>query len=231
MKILADLQLDPSQYFTERTAKDLIVLHHTVGASACSTFDAWQSAPDHIATAFLVERDGAIHQTFPPEGWAYHVGVKGARSLDRRSIGIEIASEGPLLEKDGEYFAFGRYAPSTRYTGPVYRHPETWRGRQIFAAYSPQAIESVIQLVDNLLTLYSIPRQTPADHLSADAVAYREFRGVLGHHQLRPDKTDVHPGFPWQELIDRCRLDLFGPGFVAPMIHASAEQLALRHPE
>lgn len=221
MNILTDLQLAPSQFFPEKTEKSLIVLHHTVGASACSTFDAWQSTPGHIATAYLIERDGTIHQSFPPDCWAYHVGVKGARDLDRRSIGIEIASEGPLLEKNGGYYAFGHCSTATRYTGPVYSRPEIWRGEQCFAAYTPAALASVYWLVDRLLTLYSIPRQTPADHLSADPQAYREFRGVLGHHQLRPDKTDVHPGFPWPELVTSCRLEL-----TVLRLQACAEQAA-----
>ena len=88
------------------------------------------------------------------------------------------------------------------------------------------ALESVFKLVDHLLTLYSIPRQTPADHLGVDPQSYREFRGVLGHHQLRPDKTDVHPGFPWDELMARCHLELTGSGMVIPKIQACADQAA-----
>lgn len=193
------------RYFPEKHPKDLIILHHTVGASAISTIDAWKANHRRIGTAYVVERDGTVHQVFPSECWAYHVGVKGDRSLDKRSIGIEIASEGPLLEQNGKFYAFGRVSKRAEYRGPVFTPAQPFRGHRHFAAYTPAAITATCELVEHLLSLYSIPRQTPTDHTSA-SVAYRTYQGVLSHAQLRADKSDVHPGFDWPQLIARCNL-------------------------
>src|SRR5919109_600338 len=108
MNVSLEWRLGAAEYFAHSHPKDLVVLHHTVGASARSTFESWRTDGKRIATAYIVERDGAIYEIFPPECWAYHIGVKGRRELDRRSIGIEIASEGALECRAGQYFAFGR---------------------------------------------------------------------------------------------------------------------------
>jgi N-acetyl-anhydromuramyl-L-alanine amidase AmpD len=85
------LRLTDDQYYKEETAKNLIVLHHTVGGSAKSTFDYWQGNPEHIAVSYIVERDGTIYEVFDPKYWAHHVGSKDPRNIavNKRSIGIE----------------------------------------------------------------------------------------------------------------------------------------------
>lgn len=209
------LRLSPSQVFAEGAgrAKDLIVLHHTVGGSARSTFDWWERGDSaRIATAYLLERDGTVHEVFDPRFWAYHLGLRGTGgAVDRRSIGIELACEGPLERADEvrvpapRFEAFGR-----AFTGEVYDHGEPWRGHRYWAAYTPSQVDSVIALVDHLCNVFAVPRQTPAHHLEASRELWN-FRGILGHHQLRADKSDLHPGFPWERLVSECSLDLVGP--------------------
>lgn len=197
------LRLPERQFLQEARPKDLIVLHHTVGGSARSTFDHWRDTSARIATAYLVARDGVIHEVFDPRFWAFHLGLAGTGGrVDRRSIGIEMASEGPLEEREGELFAFGR-----PFRGEVFEHGSSWRGQgRLWAAYTEAQLESVIALVDHLCQVFAVPRQTPADHLAFDPVLF-DFRGVVAHHQLRQDKSDLHPGFPWAELMARCRLE------------------------
>src|SRR5258707_1879369 len=210
MNISTDLRLPSGEFYLAKQPKDLIVLHHTVGGSAKSTFDYWRTDPQHIGTAYIVERDGTIFEVFPPECWAYHLGLKigPAGVVDKRSIGIEIASEGALLERDGKDYSFGRMTEQTAFTGAVFDNKTVWRDYRYFAQYGPAAIASVCQLVDKLLTQFSIPRQTPLNHSECDLAGYRNFKGVLTHCQLRTDKTDVHPGFPWNRLISSCKLTL-----------------------
>lgn len=197
------LRLTPGQYVDESHPKDLLVLHHTAGASARSTVAWWQQTGSRIATAFVVERDGTIHEVFDPRLWAFHLGIAHtAGRVDRRSIGIELASEGWLQEADGELRAFGR-----RFAGTVYDHGSKWRGHRHWAAYTPAQVEAAIELADHLCDVFAIPRRTPRDHFGFDA-GLVDFRGLCGHHHVRADKTDLHPGFPWGELIDRCRLQL-----------------------
>ena len=88
------LRLSDAQYLQESSPKDLIVLHHTAGASARSTFDWWQTGqPQRIATAYVVERDGTIFEVFDPRFWAFHLGLAGTGGhVGRRSIGIQMDS-------------------------------------------------------------------------------------------------------------------------------------------
>src|SRR5437868_10376792 len=65
MHISTDLRLPATEFFNAAQTKDLIVLHHTVGGSAKSTFDYWRTDPQHIGTAYIVERDGTIFEVFP----------------------------------------------------------------------------------------------------------------------------------------------------------------------
>lgn len=204
------LRLYPDQYYRRRHAKDLIVLHHTSGGSAASTVSWWNSNPSHVAAPYIVERDGTIHEVFDPEYWAYHLGLRGTGgSIDRRSIGIEIANEGGLLEHGGKHYRFDRILKSHEFNGSLYRHPANWRGYRSYAAYTPEQIDAVIRLTDYLLDRFRIPRKTPVRHDAYDA-SLQSFSGVLGHHHLRLDKSDVHPGFPWGRLVGECGLGVVG---------------------
>lgn len=201
------LRLPSTQYFGEAQRKSLIVLHHTAGASALSTFRWLASRPAPVAVAYLVARDGTIFELFDPRLWAYHLGVPGSGGgLERRSIGIELANEGALSGFSDALFAFGD--PSERFTGAVFDAGRPWRGHRWFAAYSEAQTEATIALVDHLLATFDIARQTPADHTGTlrDLV----FEGVISHHHLRADKSDLHPGFPWGLLVERCALTLAG---------------------
>lgn len=101
MQVDQSMRLTPDQYIPERQEKDLVVLHHTVGGTARSTFEWWQTGDreQRVATAYIIDRDGIIYEVFDPAHWAYHLGLKGAAGAhDKRSIGIELASEGGLRE-------------------------------------------------------------------------------------------------------------------------------------
>jgi len=184
--------------------KSLVVLHHTVGGSAASTFQYWMHDPRRVATAYLVERDGTVFEVFPPGMMAWHLGVKGGDELERRSIGIELCSEGGLEVRNGHAYAFG-----TRDLGPVAQlggriEYHDWRGFKCFDSYDPAQVDATIALVLDLCRRFSIPRlmPTPAECRGAgDLRRWYNYRGVLHHALLRPDKPDLHPGFPWERLF------------------------------
>ncbi|MEW6619257.1 MAG: peptidoglycan-binding protein [bacterium] len=200
--------LESKDYCANEIAKDLIVLHHTVGGTALSTINYWRSDRGRIATAYVVERDGVVYEVFAPKYWAFHLGLKGSGgAVDKRSIGIEIASEGGLIQREGKLYCFGKVSERTLFTQPYYDNGVPWRGYRFFDAYSDAQISSVIGLINGLCEQFKIPRQTPANHFDADD-SYRQFSGILGHHHLRRDKSDLHPGFPWQKVVNECRLKL-----------------------
>lgn len=97
-KIDTSLQLSPDQYYPEAIAKTQVVLHHTVGGTAKSTFDYWNNNEEHVGTALLVDRPGTIHQIFNPVFWAHHLGLEHRQNkrYNQVSIGVEIASWGAL---------------------------------------------------------------------------------------------------------------------------------------
>lgn len=98
LNILRHLRLSSGQYMQDVLRKTQIVLHHTVGGSAKSTFDYWQQSADRVATAYIVDRNGDAYEVFDPHYWAFHLGLKSAnnRRANMQSIGIELASEGAL---------------------------------------------------------------------------------------------------------------------------------------
>ena len=216
LEIDRSLRLPKTEYLLQRHKKSLIVLHHTVGGSARSTFEWWRTdstkagKPSRIGTAYLIERDGTIYEIFPPECWAWHLGLKGTRgAVDKRSIGIELCNEGPLINRAEWYYCFGRVSERTRYQEEVYDHGNDWRGQyRYFAVYPKRQVRATAALLRKLIEDFMIPSQTPRNHLQADLARYQKYRGVLGHAHLRTDKTDPHPGFPWKEIISACGLQL-----------------------
>lgn len=202
------IRLEEKDYIPVDTPKNLIVLHHTVGGSAKSTIEYWRTDPRRIGTAYVIERNGEIYEVFDPKHWAFHLGLEGTGgAVDKRSIGIEIASEGALIEREDKLYCFDKVSDRTLFTQAFFDYGEEWRDYRFFDAYSPEQITSIIVLINHLCDQFSIPRVTPANHLDADD-GYRQFAGILGHHHVRPDKSDVHPGFTWQQVIDGCRLTL-----------------------
>lgn len=196
-------------YIQEAHPKDLIVLHHTAGASAASTVRWWQDTNDRIATAYIVERDGTILEVFDPRHWAFHLGLRGAGGrVDRRSVGIEIASEGGLREEDGALYKFDQIKASHRVNKQdAYDHGTKWRGYRYFARYTTAQIDAVALLVDHLCATFHIPRRTPTAHFDFDKALW-DYQGIVGHHHVRTDKSDVHPGFDWARLQQKCSLAL-----------------------
>jgi hypothetical protein len=71
-------------------------LHHTVSSTMQSAWNWWNETEDHIATAFIIDKNGIIYRCFDEKYWAYHTGT-GAH-YDKHSIGIELVNEGSLIK-------------------------------------------------------------------------------------------------------------------------------------
>jgi hypothetical protein len=106
------LRLPEAEYFPGAERKSGIAIHHTVGGSAQSTFEWWLAdrtnggRPELTATAYIVARDGTIHEVFDPSAWAYQFGltwpVAARLRFERRFVGVELASAGGLIERAGQ---------------------------------------------------------------------------------------------------------------------------------
>lgn len=200
------LALDERQYYHTIVPKNLLVLHHTVGGTAASTVGWWERTPERIGTAYLIERDGTVYEVFPPEKWAHHIGKGSTLHDNQRSIGIELCSEGALLEKNGKFYAFDRISVATeRSPDEVEDIGFVWRGRRYFQKYTPAQLQACFEVVNVLCERFAIPRVglTPA---AAYIPQWHEFKGIIGHCHARADKTDVHPKFDWAGLYEHCNI-------------------------
>jgi hypothetical protein len=105
-------------------------------------------------------------------------------------------------------FCFDCILPRTEFTDAVYDCGYFWRGSyRYFAAYSSEQINAVAKLVDNLCGRFDVPRQTSADHLFYKPELH-DFQGIISHHHVRNDKSDVHPGFECNRVVDVCELGI-----------------------
>lgn len=210
------IPLASNQYYQGVYAKKQIILHHTAGGSAASSIAHWASNPDHIATPYVIDRDGTIYECFDPKYWAYHLGA-GIKSLEQSSIGIEICSYGSLAvalkDKPGKY----KKGDFLTYTGrvisadktvktlpfrpnvnPFIGNPDVSYTATVWEAYTPEQIAALKQLIPYLCDRFKITLQT-------DRKNFLEYQnpstlppGIWSHTTVRKDKIDV---FPQPDLI------------------------------
>ena len=198
------MRLPDSEYIPEPQPKSGIALHHTVGECARTTIDLWRrdkaarGTPRQVATAFVIDRDGTIYEAFDPACWAWQFGLPWRRAerlrFEQRFIGIEIASEGALTERDGRLYAYGLVTPVLeKPVSEAFECAAPYRGFRWFDRYEPEQLASLGRLVDQLCARFSIPRVYPEQPLAYYGHALAGFQGVIGHAMVRSDKSDPAP--------------------------------------
>jgi hypothetical protein len=215
------LRLPAEEFFPAPQTKSGICLHHTVGGTASSSIHHWKSDNSHVGTAYMIGRDGTIFEIFDPKNWAFEFGLRGwpdaeRFAFERRFIGIEIASEGGLIENDGKLYCFGTVSNRTWFSRDrAFDFGSSFRGFRYFAEYTDEQIASVIELVNHLCERFVIQRKVPAEFLKFYGRELKDFEGVIGHTHVRPDKTDPIPDLSfWQAVTDGCglaRIDVGSP--------------------
>ncbi len=195
--LTTNIDFPECEYIREKTAKQMIVLHHTVSSSGAYVDDWWKSdnGKSRVAVAFIVEKTGEIYQLFDPCYWAYHIGKGSTREDNMHSIGIEIVNEGPLVEKDGDFYW---NAGKTKYDAEVYTHKELWRGSKYYACYTDLQYKAVSELISHLCTNFNIPRSIITSYSFSQK--YFAHKGIVSHHNLRSDKSDVSVAFDYARL-------------------------------
>ena len=212
ININRSMRLPVEQYFPSSTAKNGIAVHHTVGGSARSTFEHWKNSADKVGTAYIIERDGTIYEVFEPEAWAWQFGLKWQDELriafEKRFIGIEIASEGALKEANGKLYCFDVISPRTeKNRNEAFDYGQDYRGYRYFDKYDPAQLDSLIALIDDLCTRFTIERKVPANPFDYHGEALKDFKGIIGHTMVRKDKTDPLPDITlWNQIINNCRV-------------------------
>lgn len=185
-----------NQYYKRAEAKTQVVLHHTVsGKGLEGDLNWWLSTPQRIATAFIIGRDGTIHQNFSSKYWAHHLGVKSKVFeahdiplkgnnvwLNIKSIGIELDSWGGLKEGDLQ-----------KVDGFVEHYPNKYRGYEYFETYTPKQVSSLRELLVYLCDKYNIPVGYNDDMWDVSKNALEGTPGIWSHTSFRKDKSDCHP--------------------------------------
>lgn len=206
------LRLPAAEHFPASQTKTGIAIHHTVGGSARSTFDWWQADRQMVGTAYIIDRDGTVHEVFDPSAWAWQFGLRWPNakriSFEKRFIGIEIASEGGLIESGGWLYCFDRVSDRTRKAREgTFDHGEPYRGYRYFDQYEKEQVDALVRLVDELCERFPIPRQVPSRFFDYYGEALARFEGIIGHTMVRTDKSDPLPDRAlWDRIVADCRV-------------------------
>ena len=78
---------------------ELVVLHHTAMLTAEAALARLCDPAAEVSAHYLVAEDGRIWRLVPEDARAWHAGAGawgGAGDVNSRSIGIELATAGPL---------------------------------------------------------------------------------------------------------------------------------------
>lgn len=197
MKFIKE-HLPKTEYYSEEYKKEQIYLHHTVSSTARSVFNWWPQDGVHVATAYIIDKDGTIYEAFNPKYWSYHLGLKGTNgAIDKKSIGIEIVNEGWLTKKNSVYYWFNG---AVIYKDEVIELDNKWRGQKYFAAYTPEQVKAAAILTKFLAYSLNIPFKHIGNLDYNENLAYN-FSGILSHCNVRTDKTDVSPAFPMDTFM------------------------------
>lgn len=220
--LLIEKLLPSSQYENSTTIKDFICLHHTAGYSADSTIAYWMGNKSKVATNFVLDRDGTIYLTVPLDKWAYHLGVnrngnqipksykKLGHEYDRRSIGIELASVGQLVLKDGVFYDVYKRAVHPDKVVQI----EKYKGYSHWEKYSQAQIESLELLLLYLFDKYPMIKEkaklktdySDIGEISQSALEMKD--AIVSHSSLVTCKYDTPPQPNLVKMLNQLHLKL-----------------------
>lgn len=190
-----------NQFYNEKTFKKYIFLHHTAGASASGAIEWWNSKPDHIATPYIIERDGAVYENFDPHLWSFALGVKGGTFIEKASIHIEIVSYGGLRKVGDSYLTAAPNSKTHIDPDEVVDLGSDYRGYRYFQKYTDEQVKSTLALIEYLLPLF--PGIKVQNNLTNFWLLNKNIfqlpSGIWSHTSVRPDKSDI---IPQKNLID-----------------------------
>jgi N-acetyl-anhydromuramyl-L-alanine amidase AmpD len=210
MNIVKTKQLKNTQFYPKADKKTMIFWHHTAGTTATGAIDWWNQTPEHVGTAFVIDRDGTIYQTFDPNNWAYHAGVKGDDDhIEKQSIGIEIVSAGNLQLEAGKFMFYPLFP--NKIAGKEIPKDEVWdmdikgwRGKRYYHSYTDKQIQSLIELTNKLMADFNIPLPPTWEESEFwefdEKVIKSIVPGIHSHSTVRMDKNDI---VPYESFINR----------------------------
>lgn len=207
------LLLSENQYMKTPTRKRGLCVHHTAGwvldktgKTNKSFFWGWQETSQKVGTHFSIAHDGTLFVHLDPKYWIYHLGLQGTRGfVDMSTFGVELLNEGKVFK--------GQHGEWRYWAGKVNREitpiKKVWRGGEFWAPYSNAQIDKLAQLTAFLIDFFGVPNTFVPSHLEFyTEYAKGGFNGIYSHSNVRADKTDVSPAFPWDEYVKKVNLFL-----------------------
>jgi len=182
--------LPDNQYYNEEARKTQICLHHTASAEADPAYNWWKITAEHIAAAYLIDKDGTIFECFNPVCWAWHIGRGSTKRHNMQSIAIELVNEGWLTKKGDNYYW---YNGQFKYYGKDIIKKE-YREQIYWPAYPELQLQAAAELTASLCRKFAIPGTVYTDY-SYNAELLNSFTGIYSHCNVRKDKTDISPAF------------------------------------
>lgn len=203
-------RLNNNQFIKQVFDKTQIFLHYTAGGpSAKNVIEYWNNDEPRIATAYLIDGNNAgIYECFNPDYWSYHLGIKGTKGrLDKSSIGIETCAYGPLVEKNGKFYAWPKnYSSVVIPQDRVCSLERDFRGFHHYHAFSDEQIITLESLISTLIVKYQIPIQKSFDLTWFDyneSVIKNTTPGIWSHTTVRKDKYDLYPDMRIINMLNR----------------------------
>lgn len=205
--------LNTDEWMKEVEMKDTIYLHHTAGRHRPDyTIDWWEQDAqpgklNRVATAFVIggvgldgntDFDGKTYRAFNEIYWAHHLGttLPNNTPLNKKSIGIEICSLGPLIKENNRFWFKAGTKKTEVPAHQVVELPVTWRGHRYFHGYSEAQLARTKELILSLSFLFDIPLPTQTyneDWFTINKDAQAGQPGLWAHCHVRKDKTDCYP--------------------------------------
>ena len=221
-----DYILPYGEYYADIRKKDTVYIHHTAGGHRPDwTIDSWAHDRNKtggklaVATSYVIGGistsnnellyDGVIYRAFDEKYWAHHLGLKqqNNRSLNQRSIGIEICNYGPLvLNREGKFINYvKREVPASM----VATLDEPFRGYKYYHRYTDKQLQSLRTLLLDISNRHDIDIRSglreylkvpykPSFAFDLKEEALKGSPGLWTHSNVRKDKSDC---FPQPELI------------------------------
>lgn len=198
-----------NQYVKKMSKKTQIIIHHTVsGPGINGDVNWWKTTSDRVATHFIIDRNGLIHQLFDTQYWAYALALKGDdfkrfgipyKNLDESAIQIELDSWGPLNAnlqpignpKFGKVKYFYEYCP----TAP-------FRSYRFYEMYYDKQLAALKELLLDLTKQYNIPRKYNTNFFEQNRDALSGVPGIWGHVSYKSEKSGKSDPHPQIELIN-----------------------------
>ena len=218
---IVDYILPYGEYYADIRKKDAIFLHHTAGGHRPDwTIDGWKHDSTKtngklaVATAYVIgsssttsddaRYDGLVYRAFDEKYWAHHLGLKVAnnRTLNNKSVAIEICNYGPLIQNSkGEFI---NYVKKQVPASMVVTLDEPYRGYKYYHKYTDKQLDSLGVLLKEISDRQGIDLKkgmqeflktslNPASAFEIKQEALRGDSGLWTHSNTRKDKTDCSP--------------------------------------